>query len=78
MKNMRIPLNRIYIECPKGSGCKTRLFICYLGRANTPWNQIADMKVQDKGIKISTGVPGLQHLGQCGLSGHGRLYGILP
>ncbi|MEH7122572.1 substrate-binding domain-containing protein [Bacillus sp. JJ1773] len=30
------------------------LYVVWAG-ANTPWNQIADMKVQEKGIKISTG-----------------------
>ena len=30
------------------------LFVTWAG-ANTPWKQIADMKVQEKGIKISTG-----------------------
>jgi branched-chain amino acid transport system substrate-binding protein len=32
------------------------LFVTWAG-ANTPWKQIADMKVQEKGIKISTGAP---------------------
>ncbi|PLR97685.1 substrate-binding domain-containing protein [Bacillus sp. T33-2] len=31
------------------------LYVIWAG-ANTPWNQIQDMKVQEKGIKISTGV----------------------
>jgi branched-chain amino acid transport system substrate-binding protein len=31
------------------------LYVIWAG-ANTPWNQIGDMKVQEKGIKISTGV----------------------
>lgn len=31
------------------------LYVIWAG-ANTPWNQISDMKVQEKGIKISTGV----------------------
>ncbi len=31
------------------------LYVIWAG-ANTPWNQIADMKVQEQGIKISTGV----------------------
>lgn len=37
------------------------LFVIWAG-ANTPWNQIADMKVQDKGIKISTGAPDIAAL----------------
>lgn len=32
------------------------LFVIWSG-ANTPWKQLADMKVQERGIKISTGVP---------------------
>ncbi|SEQ82079.1 amino acid/amide ABC transporter substrate-binding protein, HAAT family [Virgibacillus subterraneus] len=31
------------------------LYVIWAG-ANTPWNQIADMKVQEQGIQISTGV----------------------
>jgi len=31
------------------------LYVVWAG-ANTPWNQINDMKIQEKGIKISTGV----------------------
>lgn len=31
------------------------LYVIWAG-ANTPWNQIGDMKVEEKGIKISTGV----------------------
>ena len=37
------------------------LFVVWAG-ANSPWNQIADMKVQDKGIKISTGAPDIAAL----------------
>ncbi|MDP5275633.1 substrate-binding domain-containing protein [Chengkuizengella axinellae] len=40
------------------------LFIVWAG-ANTPFNQIADMKVQESGIQISTGVPDI-----------GALYGL--
>lgn len=32
------------------------LFVIWSG-ANTPWKQLADMKVQERGIKVSTGVP---------------------
>jgi len=37
------------------------LFVIWSG-ANSPWKQIADMKVQDKGIKISTGAPDIAAL----------------
>lgn len=37
------------------------LFIVWAG-ANSPWNQIADMKLQEKGIKISTGAPDIAAL----------------
>lgn len=37
------------------------LFVIWAG-ANTPWNQISDMKLQDKGIKISTGAPNIAAL----------------
>ncbi|MBE4909262.1 substrate-binding domain-containing protein [Bacillus luteolus] len=37
------------------------LFVVWAG-ANSPWNQIADMKVQEKGIKISTGAPDIAAL----------------
>lgn len=37
------------------------LFVVWAG-ANTPWNQISDMKLQDRGIKISTGVPDIASL----------------
>ena len=37
------------------------LFVVWAG-ANTPWKQIADMKVQEKGIKISTGAPDIAAL----------------
>lgn len=37
------------------------LFVVWAG-ANSPWNQIADMKVQDNGIKISTGAPDIAAL----------------
>lgn len=37
------------------------LFVIWSG-TNSPWNQIADMKVQDRGIKISTGAPDIPAL----------------
>jgi branched-chain amino acid transport system substrate-binding protein len=37
------------------------LFVVWAG-ANSPWKQIADMKVQEKGIKISTGAPDIAAL----------------
>ncbi|WP_223700766.1 substrate-binding domain-containing protein [Sutcliffiella deserti] len=37
------------------------LFVVWAG-ANSPWNQISDMKVQDRGIKISTGAPDIAAL----------------
>lgn len=37
------------------------LFVVWAG-ANSPWNQIADMKVQENGIKISTGAPDIPAL----------------
>ncbi|OZI12188.1 ABC transporter permease [Bacillaceae bacterium SAS-127] len=37
------------------------LFVVWAG-ANSPWNQIADMKLQEKGIKISTGAPDIAAL----------------
>ncbi len=37
------------------------LFVIWAG-ANTPWQQLADMKLADKGIKISTGAPDMAAL----------------
>nr|WP_279326006.1 substrate-binding domain-containing protein [Bacillus sp. FJAT-47783] len=37
------------------------LFVIWAG-ANSPWKQLADMKVNEKGIKISTGVPDIAAL----------------
>jgi branched-chain amino acid transport system substrate-binding protein len=57
------------------------LFVIWAG-ANTPWNQIADMKVQDKGIKISTGAPDIAALGTMeplvGMEGFTVYYHDLP
>ena len=41
------------------------LFVVWAG-ATSPWNQIADMKVQEKGIKISTGAPDIAALSTMG------------
>ncbi|OZM58367.1 ABC transporter permease [Lottiidibacillus patelloidae] len=41
------------------------LFVIWAG-ANSPWNQIADMKLQEKGIKISTGAPNIAALATMG------------
>lgn len=37
------------------------LFVIWAG-ANSPWKQLADMKVQEKGIKVSTGAPDIAAL----------------
>lgn len=41
------------------------LFVVWAG-ANSPWNQIADLKLQEKGIKISTGAPDITALKMMG------------
>lgn len=57
------------------------LYVVWAG-ANTPWGQIEDLKIQDKGIKISTGVadkatlPTLQSL--VGMEGFTVYYHTLP
>lgn len=57
------------------------LFVVWAG-ANSPWNQIADMKVQDKGIKISTGAPDIAALATMepliGMEGFTVYYHDLP
>ncbi|WP_078550698.1 substrate-binding domain-containing protein [Litchfieldia alkalitelluris] len=57
------------------------LFVVWAG-ANSPWNQIADMKVQDKGIKISTGAPDIAALSTMepliGMEGFTVYYHDLP
>jgi branched-chain amino acid transport system substrate-binding protein len=57
------------------------LFVIWAG-ANTPWNQIADMKVQDRGIKISTGAPDIAALSTMeplvGMEGFTVYYHDLP
>ncbi|MCA1059562.1 substrate-binding domain-containing protein [Rossellomorea aquimaris] len=57
------------------------LFVIWAG-ANSPWNQIADMKVQEKGIKISTGAPDIAALSTMeplvGMEGFTVYYHELP
>ncbi|SEM22013.1 amino acid/amide ABC transporter substrate-binding protein, HAAT family [Mesobacillus persicus] len=57
------------------------LFVVWAG-ANSPWNQISDMKVQDKGIKISTGAPDIAALATMqplvGMEGFSVYYHDLP
>ncbi|MCA1030958.1 substrate-binding domain-containing protein [Bacillus timonensis] len=57
------------------------LFVVWAG-ANSPWNQIADMKVQEKGIKISTGAPDIAALATMaplvGMEGFTVYYHNLP
>ena len=57
------------------------LFVIWAG-ANSPWNQIADMKIQEKGIKISTGAPDIAALSTMeplvGMEGFTVYYHDLP
>ncbi|MFJ6208814.1 substrate-binding domain-containing protein [Lysinibacillus sp. NPDC092081] len=57
------------------------LFIVWAG-ANSPWNQIADLKIQEKGIKISTGAPDIIALKfmnpLIGMEGFSVYYHTLP
>ncbi len=57
------------------------LFVIWAG-ANSPWNQIADMKVQEQGIKISTGAPDIAALATMkplvGMEGFTVYYHDLP
>lgn len=57
------------------------LFVVWAG-ANSPWNQIADMKVEDQGIKISTGAPDIPALKSMnaliGMEGFSVYYHELP
>lgn len=57
------------------------LFVVWAG-ANSPWNQIADMKVQENGIKISTGAPDIPALATMnalvGMEGFTVYYHDLP
>lgn len=57
------------------------LFVVWSG-ANSPWNQIADLKIQEKGIKISTGAPDIPALSTMdqliGMEGFSVYYHTLP
>ncbi|WP_156644696.1 substrate-binding domain-containing protein [Lentibacillus sp. JNUCC-1] len=57
------------------------LFVVWAG-ANTPWNQISDMKLQDKGIQITTGAPDIAALATMkqlvGMKGFTVYYHTLP
>ena len=57
------------------------IFVVWAG-ANSPWKQISDMKVQDKGIKISTGAPDIAALATMeplvGMEGFTVYYHDLP
>ncbi|QUW22335.1 substrate-binding domain-containing protein [Sporosarcina sp. Marseille-Q4063] len=57
------------------------LFVVWAG-ANSPWNQISDLKMQEKGIKISTGAPDIPALSimepLVGMEGFSVYYHTLP
>ncbi|MGZ9585368.1 substrate-binding domain-containing protein [Paenibacillus marinisediminis] len=57
------------------------LFVVWAG-ANSPWKQLQDMKVQDQGIKISTGAPDIPALktmeALIGMEGFSVYYHTLP
>lgn len=57
------------------------LYVIWAG-ANTPWQQLADMKVSEKGIKLSTGAPDMAALktmwNAVGMGGFGIYYYELP
>ncbi|WP_339251356.1 substrate-binding domain-containing protein [Sporosarcina sp. FSL W8-0480] len=57
------------------------MFVVWAG-ANSPWNQIADLKMQEKGIKISTGAPDIPALSimepLIGMEGFSVYYHTLP
>lgn len=57
------------------------LFVVWAG-ANSPWNQIADLKLQENGIKISTGAPDIPALSimepLVGMEGFSVYYHTLP
>ncbi|MFD2132028.1 substrate-binding domain-containing protein [Pseudogracilibacillus auburnensis] len=57
------------------------LYVVWAG-ANTPWNQIEDVKIQDKGIQISTGVADIATLptlqGLVGMEGFTVYHYTLP
>ena len=58
------------------------LYVIWAGSANTPWKQIMDMKLTDRGIKIMTGAPDLAALkafwGMEGQEGYCVYYYGLP
>jgi branched-chain amino acid transport system substrate-binding protein len=57
------------------------LFVVWAG-ANSPWNQIADMKLEEQGIKVSTGAPDIPALATMkpliGMEGFTVYYHTLP
>ncbi|HWJ03135.1 MAG TPA: substrate-binding domain-containing protein [Verrucomicrobiae bacterium] len=57
------------------------LYVIWAG-ANTPWKQLSDMKILDKGIKISTGAPDIAALktmwNVVGMEGFTVYYNTLP
>lgn len=57
------------------------MFVVWAG-ANSPWNQISDLKMQEKGIKISTGAPDIAALSVMeplvGMEGFTVYYHTLP
>lgn len=57
------------------------LFVIWSG-SNTPWNQIGDMKLEEQGIKVSTGAPNIAALktmqGVTGMEGFSVYYHALP
>lgn len=57
------------------------MFVVWAG-ANSPWNQISDLKMQEKGIKISTGAPDIAALSTMepliGMEGFTVYYHTLP
>src|SRR5699024_5074897 len=57
------------------------LFVVWSG-ANSPWNQISDLNIQEKGIKVSTGAPDIAALSSMealvGMEGFSVYYHTLP
>lgn len=57
------------------------LFVVWAG-ANSPWNQISDMRLQDQGIQVSTGAPDIAALSTMndlvGMEGFTVYYHTLP
>ena len=53
------------------------MFVVWAG-ANSPWNQISDLKMQEKGIKISTGAPDIASTFDYGTAcRNGRFHSLL-